>query len=130
MNFGTCSILSNVLHAERSYRAAAVRSEPHDLQATAGAATSVLCVCTRRWCSHLGRGGDRAYALVLCDGGGGVTADWGALFMVSSSMMAPFALQVSNCLFVSPLTLCNLVPSRVRASSRFARLAPRKSAPL
>ena len=39
MCLGTCNILSNSLRSERSYRAAAVRSEPHDLLVTAGAAS-------------------------------------------------------------------------------------------
>src|SRR5436305_1716762 len=39
MSLGTCSLLSNVLRAARSYKAPAVRFEPHDLLAPAGAAS-------------------------------------------------------------------------------------------
>src|SRR6266513_1081055 len=63
---------------------------------------------------------------MLCEDGEGETVDCDGLVVESSSMMAPFALQASNCSFVSPLTPRKSVSFRDRASSRFVllRLAP------
>src|SRR5215469_13513945 len=73
-----------------------------------------------------------ACASLLCEDGDGATVCWGELVVESSSMIAPFALQRSNCFFVSPWTPHMLVPSNDRAASGLAllRSAPLRYAPL
>ena len=72
-------------------------------------------------------GADGACTSVRGSGGEGETAGGDELVVGASSMIAPFALQTSNCSLVSPLTPRKLASLRERASSRFA---PLRSAPL
>ena len=77
-------------------------------------------------------GADGACKPSLCEDRSGATVDRDELVVRSSSMMAPFALQASNCSFVSPSTPRKSAFVKDRASSGFAllRLASLRSAPL